>query len=159
MLDATRYYTDMEKFLICVGKYVMILSLYRDLLKDEPSPDSKAVLEDDFENDMGNLYHAYNSLFKKCPQYWVYVRDFLKEMGDYDQGDATKFLKYIQRNNGHTDFREKALEWTRTQLKKLAKNEEVPIYNLHDYITSYNYLVLERRKKSGRHFKGLHKSA
>lgn len=158
MLDITRYYTDMEKLLYDVGKYVMVNALKKDLEVDNTSPESKKVFKKYYHNDMEELCRVHDHFSKKAPKDWLYVRDFLKSQGLYDESDARRFLALIQRTDSHTDFRAVARRWTQSQIEKCRQDKEVPIYTLRDYVESYNYLVLERRKKIGKKFKGLHKA-
>jgi hypothetical protein len=160
MPDLTCYYADMEALLIDVGRYVKINALLEDIRYGErASPDSKIVLQEEFDGDRNKLGCAVNSLYKKAPRRWSYIRQRLKENGTYNEEDAIEFTRLIQRRECDGNFRDMALKWTQTQLRKLNENKQVEFYDLHDYLTSYNYYLLEKRKEKGRHFKGLHKSA
>jgi len=160
MLDLTRYYADMETFLLNVGRYVKLNALLEDIDSGErSSPDSEIALREEFDGDREKLGCAVNSLFKKTLREWPYIRQCLIENGTYEKVDAKEFTKLVQRRKCDSAFREMALKWTRTQLKRQVEKKQTEFYDLHDYLTSYNYYLLEKRKEKGRHFKGLHKSA
>ena len=83
--------------------------------------------------------------YKTAPEIWLLVRDYLKDNGVYNRGDAKIFTKMIQRRTKYCDFRQVALRWTRAQLRKITAGEDVELFTLGDYLYTYEQLRMARR--------------